>query len=118
MVSHCRWFHIVDGFTLQMVSGVCVTYAVSPGIFYSIFGLFIQFMLLILPLIILIYCSGRIVWVLHCRINGVFTLPDTDTNTITDTDTNKMGLQPICIGVGVCISVGVSVGQCEQFYIL
>ena len=56
--------------------------------------------------------------------NGVFTLPDTDTNT------DKMGLQPNCICVGVCISVGqyehlhtilhnpffigVSVGQCEH----
>ena len=42
--------------------------------------------------------------------NGVFALPDTDT------DTNKMGLQPIyiCVGVSVCVGVG----QCEQFCIL
>ena len=31
---------------------------------------------------------------------GVFTLPDTDT------DTDKMGLQPICTCVGVCVCVG------------
>ena len=43
--------------------------------------------------------------------NGVFALPDNDT----DTDTNKMGLQPIyiCVGVSVCVGVG----QCEPFCI-
>ena len=69
MVSHYRSFHIANGFTLQMVSGICVIYAVRPGIFYSMFGVFVQFILFILPLMILIYCYGRIVWVLHTRIN-------------------------------------------------
>ena len=37
---------------------------------------------------------------------GVFTLPDTDTD--------KMGLQPNCICVGVCVCI--SVGQYEHFH--
>ena len=48
--------------------------------------------------------------------NGVFTLPDTNTDTDTETDTDKMGLQPICICVGVCIGVCVGVGQCEHLH--
>ena len=69
MVSHYRWFHITDGFTLQMVSGVCLVYVVSSGTFHTIFGSFVQLIIFILPLIILVYCYGRIVWVLHRRIN-------------------------------------------------
>ena len=48
---------------------MCVIYDIWPGVFYSVFGVFVQFMLFILPLIILVYCYGRIVWVLHHRIN-------------------------------------------------
>ena len=69
MFSSCRWFHIANDFTFQMVSGICVIYAVRPGILYSMFGVFVQFILFILPLIILVYCYRRIVWVLHTRIN-------------------------------------------------
>ena len=69
MVLQCRWFYIADGFTLQMVSGVCLVYVVSSGTFHSIFGSFVQLIIFILPLIILVYCYGRIVWVLHRRIN-------------------------------------------------
>ena len=65
MVLHYRWFHITDGFTLQMVSDVCVIYAEKPGIFYYMY----VFILFILPLIILVYCYGRIVWVLYRRVN-------------------------------------------------
>ena len=56
-------------FTLQVVSGVCVLYDFFPGVFYSVFAIFIQFLIFILPLIILVDCYGRIVWVLHRRIN-------------------------------------------------
>ena len=56
--------------TLQVVSGVCVIYDVWPGIWYSLFGLLIQIIVLILPLIILIFCYGRIVWILHSRISS------------------------------------------------
>ena len=51
---------------------------------------------------------------LHCRrrtrtrILVVFTLPNTDTDT--DTNTDKMGLQPSCICVSVCV------GQYEHFH--
>ena len=52
-----------------MIAGVCQLYDIWPGLFYSIFGVVVQFILFILPLIILVYCYGRIVWVLHNRIN-------------------------------------------------
>ena len=48
---------------------MCVLYDFFPGVFYSVFAVFIQFLIFILPLIILVYCYGRIVWVLHTRIN-------------------------------------------------
>ena len=57
-------------FTFQVVSGVCMLYDFFPGVFYSIFAVFIQFLIFILPLIILVYCYGRIVWVLHSRIGN------------------------------------------------
>ena len=56
-------------FTLQVISGLCVLYDIWPGVFYSIFGIIIQFVLFIFPLIILVYSYGRIVWVLHSRIS-------------------------------------------------
>ena len=56
-------------FALQVVSGVCVIYDVWPGVLYSLFRLLVQLIVLILPLIILIFCYGRIVWVLHSRIS-------------------------------------------------
>ena len=52
-----------------MIAGVCQLYDIWPGVFYSIFGVVVQFILFILPLIILVYCYGRIDWVLHNRIN-------------------------------------------------
>ena len=39
---------------------------------------------------------------------GVFTLPGTDTD--------KMGLQPICIGVGASVSVCVDSGNSCAYY--
>ena len=54
--------------TLQVVSGACVPYDNWPGVFYMVMGVFVQFMLFFLPLTILVYCYGRIVWVLHNRI--------------------------------------------------
>ena len=49
---------------------MCVLYDFFPGVFYSVFAIFIQFLIFILPLIILVYCYGRIVWVLHSRIGN------------------------------------------------
>ena len=56
-------------FAFQVISGVCMIYDIRPGAFYSALGVVVQFMLFILPLIILVFCYGRIVWVLHRRIN-------------------------------------------------
>ena len=64
--------------TLQVISGVCVPYDIWPGVFYSIFGVVIQFILFILPLTILIYCYGRILWVLHSRISINTTQPQSN----------------------------------------
>ena len=64
--------------TLQVISGVCVPYDIWPGVFYSIFGVVIQFILFILPLTILAYCYGRILWVLHSRISINTTQPQSN----------------------------------------
>ena len=64
--------------TLQVISGVCVPYDIWPGVFYSIFGVVIQFILFIIPLTILVYCYGRIVWVLHSRIGFNTTQPQSN----------------------------------------
>ena len=57
---------------IPSIIGYCwfmsTVYDIWPGVLYSIFGVFVQFILFILPLIILVYCYGRIVWVLHSRI--------------------------------------------------
>ena len=48
-------------------------------------------------------------------INGVFTLPDTDTDAETDTD--AIGSETHCVGVGTSVGKGkicVDVGQCEH----
>ena len=56
-------------YVLQEVSGRCVVYDVWPGVWQNVFGLLVQlFALFILPLLILIFCYGRIIWVLHSRI--------------------------------------------------
>ena len=47
--------------------------------------------------------------------NGVFTLPDTDTDAGTDTD--AIGFETHCVGVGTSVGKGkicVGVGQCEH----
>ena len=46
-----------------------MVYDVWPGVWYNVFGLLVQlFALFVLPLLILIFCYGRIIWVLHSRI--------------------------------------------------
>ena len=49
------------------------------------------------------------------NINGVFTLPDTDTDAETDTD--AIGFETHCVGFGTSVGKGkicVGVGQCEH----
>ena len=54
----------------QVVESKCFSYAFWPSdLFNHAFGVFIIFIQFILPLIILIYCYGRIVWVLTRRID-------------------------------------------------
>ena len=48
----------------------------------------------------------------YVMVYGVFTLADTDT----DIDTDKMGLQPLCICVGACVSVCVDSGNSCAYY--
>ncbi len=52
-----------------MVSGQCQLYAFWPSLtFRSTFGVFLICIQFILPLCILVYCYGRIVWLLHSRV--------------------------------------------------
>ena len=57
----------------QVVSGQCVIYTFWPSeLFMSAFGLCLVLIEFLIPLIILIYCYGRIVWVLSRRIDSMF----------------------------------------------
>ena len=69
------WFFMstsVDIF--QVLSGQCVIYTFWPSeLFMSAFGLCLVLIEFLIPLVILIYCYGRIVWVLSRRIDSRFT---------------------------------------------
>ena len=47
---------------------MCHIYDIRPNVFYTFYGIFVQFIQFILPLIILVYCYGRIIWVLHSKV--------------------------------------------------
>ena len=69
------WYLIQFFLTLipwfQVVSGRCLAYAFWPSaLFNSTFGVSVIFILFVIPLIILMYCYGRIVWVLTSRIDA------------------------------------------------
>ena len=56
---------------LQIVSGVCYVYAFWPSVILSsVFGSVLVIIEYFLPLMILIYCYGRIIWVLTQRIDS------------------------------------------------
>ena len=59
-------------------------------------------------------CRGCPPWIRHCLFKSVVSAVQASYGvfTLADTDTKKMGLQPICICVGVCVI------QSEQFCIL
>ena len=79
-------------FILQVVMGVCKVYSFWPSVlFSSIFGVFLVIIEFIGPLIILIYCYGRIVWVLTRRIDSNLqpTSSKTDTFQLARTNTLK-----------------------------
>ena len=54
----------------QVVNGGCLTYSFWPSpLFKSVFGVFLVVVEFLLPLAILIYCYGRIIWVLTRRVS-------------------------------------------------
>ena len=68
------------GLLFQVVSGKCFVYAFWPSDFSSsVFGVFLVVIEFLGPLIILIYCYGRIVWILTRRIDS--NLDNTGTQT-------------------------------------
>ena len=68
------WFVMSMTFDIfQVVSGQCVIYTFWPSeLFMSAFGLYLVLIEFLTPLFILIYCYGRIVWVLSRRIDSRF----------------------------------------------
>ena len=55
---------------LQVVSGECLLYAFWPSLFFSsVVGVLLICIQFIGPLVILIYCYGRIIWVLTRRMD-------------------------------------------------
>ena len=65
--------HPVNNFfvNFQVISDECLLYTYWPSLlFSSAFGIFLIFIQFIIPLIILVYCYGRIVWNLSRRIGS------------------------------------------------
>ena len=54
-----------------MVDGVCFPYTFWPSLlFKSMFGVFLVLIEFLVPIFILVFCYGKIVWILHKRINS------------------------------------------------
>ena len=99
---------------LQVVRGVCRVYSFWPSVlFSSIFGVFLVIIEFIGPLVILIYCYGRIVWVLTRRIDSTLqpTSSKTDTFLLARTNTLKTFFL-ISIGFVACWSCA------QSFYLM
>ncbi len=63
----------LDSVAFQVESGECFVYAYWPSLtFSSVFGVFLIFIQFIIPLIILVFCYGRIVWILSKRVTTNF----------------------------------------------
>ena len=55
----------------QVVHGGCLTYSFWPSsLFKTVFGIFLVSVEFLIPLIILFYCYGRIIWVLSRRVGN------------------------------------------------
>ena len=75
----------------QVVSGQCVIYTFWPSkMFMSAFGLCLVLIEFLIPLIILIYCYGRIVWVLSRRIDSQFNSAEYQTDKFQIARTNTI----------------------------
>ena len=101
-------------FILQVAMGVCKIHSFWPSVpFSSTFGVFLVIIEFIGPLIILIYCYGRIVWVLTRRINS--TLETTGTRADTFQLARKNTLKTFLL-ISICFVICWS---CEQgFYLM
>ena len=72
-----------------MIDGLCLTYAFWPNrLSNSIFGIFVICIHFIIPLIILTYCNGRIIWILTRRLDSNFE-NDGGTSSLNNTQTSK-----------------------------
>ena len=117
-MNNCDYFVIllinVCLFILQVVMGVCNIHSFWPSVlFSSIFGVFLIVIEFIGPLIILIYCYRRIVWVLTRRIDS--TLQPTSSKTDTFQLARKNTLKTFFL-ISICFVICWS---CEQgFYLM
>ena len=67
----CTGFYVKLFLCFQVISHECLLYTYWPSrLFSSAFGVFLIFIQFIMPLIILVYCYGRIVWNLSRRIGS------------------------------------------------
>ena len=97
-----------------MIAGVCQLYDIWPGVFYSIFGVVVQFILFILPLIILIVCYGRIVWTLHNRIG--FNTAQSQSNQVDKFELARKNTIKTFLLVGLCFIICWS--QNQVYYLM
>ena len=70
LIYFSHWYFMFQKFLFQIVSERCMVYAIWPNaLAKKIFGVIILVILFLMPILILAYCYGRIVWVLATRIS-------------------------------------------------
>ena len=69
--THFILIILISNVPFQVISGECLIYAFWPSVMLSsIIGIVLIFIQFLIPLIILVYCYGRIVWILTRRIDS------------------------------------------------
>ena len=91
-------------FLLQVVGTECFIYKFWPSVlFSSVMGVLLVSIQFMIPLLILVYCYGRILWIIHRRINSNLDQPQT-----TSTDKFQMAktntIKTFLI-VGICFVI-------------
>ena len=75
---------------MQVVSNICLPVAVWPSeLAKNLNGIFVVCIIFLIPLLILVYCYGRIVWVLTRRIDSHLDNPDNASQSSSSTSVNK-----------------------------
>ena len=94
----------LSSFFFQVINDDCMLYTFWPSpLFKNAYGVFIFFITFLTPLIIFIFCYGKIVWVLSRRIDSNLKGAKNDKFELARTNTIKM-LLLVVLGFVICWS--------------